>query len=809
MSNIKQYAHDPEDSTSLVFPIVRSLFEDRKGNLWFGHDFGLSLLTPENRETGTFIGIRNDPLDSNMITYGGVLSITELSTDSSGLWFSGLTGVKRYVPEDGTFTHILPDDHQSVPSISREVLSIYEAPSMPGSFWLATNAGLKQYDARTGERTLYNHRLSDSTSVSSDFINSIYEASFLPGILWIGTYGGGLNRFDISTGDFSHFTVEDGLPSNVVIGFVEDSSQYIWFSTHNGISRFDPRQDVLQFMNFDESDGLQDNEFNADAFSGGKSGRIYFGGINGFTAFNPGDVKINENPPSIIITDLLINNASVSQGGGRPNDDRTILSKSISLTNTVTLSHKDRVITLEFVAIDYINPAKNLYKYMLEGFDQDWVDAGTRRFVTYTNLKPGDYVFRVTGSNNHGVWNANDTSLAITITPPIWMTLWFRSISILLFISVVYFSYRKRIADLENKKIGLEKIVEERSRAAKELQNALDEVEILKNRLQAENIYLRDEIKLDHNFTNIISQNEAFKEVLYQVEQVTATDTTVFILGESGTGKELIARAVHALSDRKDRPLVKIDCASLPATLIESELFGHEKGAFTGAIKKKIGRVELANGGTLFLDEIGELPLELQPKLLRILQENKFERIGGVSTIKVDVRIIAATNRNIKHELTQGRFREDLYFRLNVFPIQIPPLRERRDDIELLVRHFTSKYSTKMGKQVKSINRETMEKLVDYDWPGNIRELENVIERGIVLSTGKELVIGDWFAAPTDGLKTGEGASSLEDMEKQYILKVLESTNWRVSGPKGAAKILKMNASTLFSRMDKFGISRK
>jgi transcriptional regulator with GAF, ATPase, and Fis domain len=356
----------------------------------------------------------------------------------------------------------------------------------------------------------------------------------------------------------------------------------------------------------------------------------------------------------------------------------------------------------------------------------------------------------------------------------------------------------------------LEKTVQERSRAADELQNALGEVETLKNRLQAENIYLRDEIKLEHNFTNIISQNKAFKEVLYQVEQVTATDTTVFILGESGTGKELIARAVHALSDRKDRPLVKVDCASLPATLIESELFGHEKGAFTGATMKKIGRVELADGGTLFLDEIGELPLELQPKLLRVLQDNTFNRIGGLSTIEVDVRFIAATNRNIKDELTQGRFREDLYFRLNVFPIQVPPLRDRMDDIELLVHHFSRKYCTKMGKQVKSINQETMKKLIDYAWPGNIRELENVVERGIVLSTGDQLVIGDWFAAPTtDGMKIDEKTSSLEDIEKQHILKVLEITNWRVSGPKGAAKILKMNASTLFSRMDKLDISRK
>jgi transcriptional regulator with GAF, ATPase, and Fis domain len=303
----------------------------------------------------------------------------------------------------------------------------------------------------------------------------------------------------------------------------------------------------------------------------------------------------------------------------------------------------------------------------MEGLDEDWIYTGAdRRVATYTTLPPGDYVFRVKGSNSDGVWNETGRAISIIIHPPFWMTWWFRSIIIVAVFFSIFGLYKRRIKRLEEKRKILAGRLEEKTKHSAELQSALSEVERLKNRLYAENVYLQDEIKLQHNFENIITQSEVLKKVLHQVEQVSSTDATVLILGESGTGKELLARAVHNISNREGRPLVKVNCSALPANLIESELFGHERGAFTGATSRKIGRFELADGGTIFLDEIGDLPLELQPKILRVLQEGEFERIGNPNTIKVDVRIIAATNRDLKNEIQSGNFREDLYYRLNV-----------------------------------------------------------------------------------------------------------------------------------------------
>lgn len=344
-------------------------------------------------------------------------------------------------------------------------------------------------------------------------------------------------------------------------------------------------------------------------------------------------------------------------------------------------------------------------------------------------------------------------------------------------------------------------------KANEDLQEALEEVENLKTKLEQENKYLQQEIKLTHNFEEIITQSKPFKKVLGQIEQVASTDATVLIMGESGTGKELIARALHNISKRKNRALVKVNCAALPANLIESELFGHEKGAFTGALTKKIGRFELADGGTIFLDEIGELPIELQSKLLRVLQEGEFDRLGNPRTIKVDVRIIAATNRNLQHEIEKGNFREDLYYRLHVFPLNLPPLRARQEDIPLLAQYFLSKYATKFGRSIEGISQKTMNELIAYDWPGNVRELENIIERAVIISQGNKLNLGDSLPKPKDTTKKKKIAS-LEENEKDHILKALEFTNWRVSGEKGAAKLLGVKRTTLEARMKKLNINR-
>ncbi|MFC1578268.1 sigma 54-interacting transcriptional regulator [Thermodesulfobacteriota bacterium] len=346
--------------------------------------------------------------------------------------------------------------------------------------------------------------------------------------------------------------------------------------------------------------------------------------------------------------------------------------------------------------------------------------------------------------------------------------------------------------------------ITERKQAELDLKAALSEIKELKEKLELERAYLQEEIKLEYNYENTIGQSNALNYVFYKVEQIAPTDTTVIVLGETGTGKELVARAIHALSPRKNRALIKVNCATLPANLIESELFGHEKGAFTGAHARQLGRFEVANGATLFLDEIGELPLELQPKLLRVIQDGEFERLGSSRTIKVDVRIIAATNRNLEEEVRKGRFREDLWYRLNIFPITVPPLRERMEDIAMLVDFFVDKIAKRLGKSIESIPTSVMNALLDYQWPGNIRELENVLERAVINSSGPKLHLVDELQKPHKDLTTAK--KTLNEVERDYIVRALEQTHWKVSGQNGAAEILGLDRSTLRARMRKLGI---
>jgi formate hydrogenlyase transcriptional activator len=351
---------------------------------------------------------------------------------------------------------------------------------------------------------------------------------------------------------------------------------------------------------------------------------------------------------------------------------------------------------------------------------------------------------------------------------------------------------------------------------------AFKEIDALKDKLAEEKLYLEEEIRNAFNFEEIVGESAAIRRVLAQVELVAPAGTTVLIQGETGTGKEVIARAVHNLSPRRERTFVKINCAAIPSGLLEAELFGHERGAFTGAITQKIGRFELADKGTLFLDEVGDIPLELQPKLLRVLQEQEFERLGSNRTQRVDVRVVAATNRDLPKLVAERAFRSDLYYRLNVFPVRIPALRERREDVPLLVRYFVQKFSRALNKTVEYVPAEAMDALANYSWPGNIRELENLIERAVLLSPGKELRV------PLAELKSSGGAidaalgvsslltsvpvapsiTTLEEAERQHILRALRQTEWRIAGPKGAAALLAMKRTTLQARMRKLGIRR-
>jgi len=354
---------------------------------------------------------------------------------------------------------------------------------------------------------------------------------------------------------------------------------------------------------------------------------------------------------------------------------------------------------------------------------------------------------------------------------------------------------------------GASSDIDDAKRTEEALRAALMEVAKLRDRLQAENVYLMEEVKQQQGFEEIVGRSPALERVLRQVEQVAPAGTTVLITGETGSGKELIARAIHNLSPRRERPMVTVNCGAISPGLVESELFGHEKGAFTGAVSRKIGRFELANEGTLFLDEIGDLSLDLQVKLLRVLQEGELERVGGSRPLKVDVRVIAATHKDLEAAVLEGRFRADLFYRLNVFPIRTPALRERREDIPALVRYFALKYATKMGRRIESIPKPVLDTLSAYDWPGNVRELANVLERSVIISRGSTLELGDWIGGSHDrGAVRPEAAP--QDLTRERVVEALEATGWRVSGPNGAAQRLGLKPTTLEARMKRLGIVR-
>ncbi|PWD99968.1 DNA-binding response regulator [Marinilabilia rubra] len=347
------------------------------------------------------------------------------------------------------------------------------------------------------------------------------------------------------------------------------------------------------------------------------------------------------------------------------------------------------------------------------------------------------------------------------------------------------------------------------TRKNEELEKAYAEILQMKKKLEEENVLIKEDLNQFIRPGEIVGKSKALVKVLKQIHQAAETNSSVLLLGETGTGKELFARLVHKLSNRRDNLLVSINCSAIPETLIESELFGHEKGAFSGALNTKHGRFEIANGGTLFLDEIGELPLAVQPKLLRVLQEYEFERVGGNKTIKTDFRLVTATNRNLEDAVGKGRFRDDLFYRLNIFPVEIPPLRERMEDLPLLVRFFVEKLNRKTGKKIDTVPRSTLSILMDYHWPGNIRELSNVVERAHILSEDGKLVVGEWFKPGVNQAQYRTNTvPTLDEVTRKHIVKTLESVGWRVRGDKGAANLLGLNPSTLESRMKKLGIMR-
>lgn len=522
-------------------------------------------------------------------TQSGQLIVKAILEDSDGeIWFGTMgNGLCRLNPLKNTIVYYHHDPGNPHSLSHNNVWAISQDPASQDYLWISTfGGGLNRLNRKTETFTRFMHDPQNPNSLST---NNIYSAhADASGTVWIGTFGSGLNRLDIASHRFTPYADKDGLSDNFVKGVLEDTHGRLWLSTDKGISRFNPK--TASFKNYTARDGLISNVLLCGAYHKNANGSMMFGSEGGFITFHPDSLRENIHLFPVVITRFKV-------------FDRLLLPPRLSDgSRSIVLSCRDNFFSMEFVALDFNDPDKNQYAYVLEGFDEDWNYCGTRRYASYTRVDPGEYIFHVKASNNEGVWNEQGTSLSIVIRPPFWQRWWFRSPAVLFILALAWSLLSRKMRRLEEKRTELELQVKERTLAAAALQNALSEVEQLKNRLHAENVYLQTEIKLEHNFTDIISRSPALQKILAKVEQVAATDATVLILGESGTGKELLARAVHNLSPRRDRPLVKVNCAALPVTLIESELFGHEKGAFTGAVGRKVGRFELANGGTLFLD---------------------------------------------------------------------------------------------------------------------------------------------------------------------------------------------------------------
>ncbi len=1082
----QQIRHSPDDEASLSSDRVMALLVDSEGVLWAGTR--AAGLNRYDAPSNSFTRFQHDPGDPSSISANGVTYILE--DRKKGLWIATFGGGLNYFDRDtGQFRHFRSDPDDPLSLSNDRVLVLFEDSA--GSIWVGTyGGGLNLVEPVSGTFTRYRGEPDRPDGLSGDEIYMIQEGA--NGDLWIGVKGAGLNRWrrndrEAGKATFQRFGELEGLPSSTIYSGAWDSEGDLWLSTARGLSRLDV--ETLQFRNYDNSHGLQGEEFNLSAGFGASNGQLFFGGLNGFNVFQPELMNGNRQPPQVAITAFTSLNEPVD------------LSESRRSGEAVALKHDQYVLGFEFTALDFAAPEKSRYLYQLEGLDEDWVDAGSNRQVTYSNLPAGEYRFRVKATNNDGVWSTQDAVLAFQVLPAPWRTWWAYLAYFVMLAAIAVFAFRaydkrtrlaarlqhakeislvqarlkeaQRIASIGNWELdvtsndlwwsdeiyrlfqldpdgfganyesflervhpgdrravddavqralsghepysidhriiredGTERVVHEtaevhlneegkpvrmagtvhditeRKKAEDEFRRRADfqamlaglssdliraqpddidkqlgncfetigsrydldvvsvwwldkdtqmmrsihrwvrdddrvrqfqlgQAEIpwiaaqllagelvvcddvedlpeeaatdrivlnkrktksflivpllvndnlagscvfstvrakrgwpdetvaelklisenlagaiaratavtrireLKDQLQQENLYLRDEIRLAHGFTEIIGEDPELRKCLQQVEKVAPTDTTVLILGETGTGKELFARAVHKLSDRREGPMVSVNCPALPSNLIESELFGHEKGAFTGAQSQRRGRFELADGGTLFLDEIGELPLDLQSKLLRVLQTGEFERLGGTKTLKANVRLIAATNRNLVSAIERGEFRADLFYRISSFPIRLPALRDRNGDIALLAEHFVHKHAGRIGKNIDAISAKMVRELATYSWPGNVRELESIIERSLISAEdntvlelpGPLKLIATMKQSKVD-LAIDDGADLFE-VERAYIVNVLEQTDWKISGAGGAASVLGIPSSTLRSKMKRLGITRQ
>jgi formate hydrogenlyase transcriptional activator len=787
---------------------VWSLAEDGDGSLWVGTTDGLV----RTDGTATRVYTTADGLPSN--------DARVLHADTAGNLWVGFrpSGLGRMV--DGRF--------ERIDGLNGVVRELYR--DQAGLLWIGLGeGGVLRWDGKELSPLVINGVPWESGA------EQFYEDA--EGMLWVTTIGAGLWR--IRGQSATNYTAADGLLTDSPRSFVEDDGATFWVNSDDGIFSI-RRRDLDDFdagriaaiphTRYSGADGLAEIESESRGSPGAirtADGRLWFTMIGGKVAVADPTPEEDLPPGTVHIEELRTgNNEMVFSNRRVP----TSLA-AVAEPGDLELSLGVRDVEIDYTATGVGSADHLRFRYQLVGYDRQWVEAGERRIVRYTALPPGDYEFRVIARIESGVLSEDDARISFSVPAYFYETLWFQTLVGLAVFSVLLLVYGMRTRDLRQHAVELRGLVGERDTSLAELdrshanlENALEEVSTLQKRLERENVYLREEIKETHGFSEVVGTSKGIRRVLGQVEQVAATDTTVLILGETGTGKELVARAIHNRSHRQDRPMVRVNCAALPESLIESELFGHEKGAFTGAAAKRQGRFELADGGTLFLDEIGDLSADLQAKLLRVLQEGEFERVGGTRTLQVDVRVITATNHDLTRAIAEGRFREDLFYRLNVFSIGLPSLRERREDIPLLVWHFAEELAANAGKHFDAIPAPLMDALVRYDWRGNVRELRNVVERAVVLSTGPTLRLDEAFATgilgvgpfeetPVAGSGTRPADGRLDDgtleaIERNHISSVLERCNWKVSGTGGAAEALGLKESSLRYKMKKLGIRR-
>ncbi|HMN18927.1 MAG TPA: sigma 54-interacting transcriptional regulator [Ignavibacteriaceae bacterium] len=614
-------------------------------------------------------------------------------------------------------------------------------------------------------------------------------------------------------------TITIGLSNREIVVLFKDSHHNLWVGTNYGLNKLERKANRYEVVrNYYQKDGLASNEFTRNStITQDKRGRLLIGTFSGMSIYDP--MQDNEElvNPNCCISSIAVNDTIVNHS-----------------TMDYNFNYTENKFRFTFEGLTFADESSVRYEYYIFPIEPEWSNKSTTPFAAYNYLEPGEYEFRVRAINSLGVYS-NIQAWPFEISPPFWRTWWFSLSMVLLVIILVYAGHTYRTQQIRKRNEQLQITVEDRTsqlRISNEkleqqykelldaqeklvekerLEEAFKEIEKLKNRLSVENIYLREKQTTVYEVGSLVGNSDSIKNIRRMALEVAPTNSTVLITGETGTGKTLVGEAIHALSQRKERTLVVVNCAAIPSGLVESELFGHEKGAFTGAHMRREGKFEVADGSTLFLDEIGDMDLHIQSKILTFLQDRKFSRIGGNDLLSVDVRIIAATNYNLEELVKQGKFRKDLFHRLQVFNIFVPPLRERVEDIIPLSKYFTDRISKMMNKNITAISRSAFDKLEKYQFPGNVRELENIIQRAIIVCKGgvitdEDIVLSKSLEKVTTGKMSDDIILSLEDMEKQYIQKVLNIAGGKIAGKKGAAELLGIHPNTLRSRMEKLNI---